>query len=78
MATNMRLLQIARRSSGQIGMRCPRAWCGIHPSFGLSIWLEPGLSCVTWVHYDASLCRPCLVCSVLHVLHFLRFGPFVL
>ena len=42
------------------------------------IWLEPGLSHVTWLHYDATMCLPCLVCSVLPVLHFLRFGLFVL
>ena len=44
---------------------------------GLSIWLEAGLSHVTWVHYDATMCLPCPVCSVLLVLHFLRFGLFV-
>ena len=41
----------------------PRFW-------GLLIWLEPGLSHVTWVHYDATMCLACLVCSVLPVLHF--------
>ena len=44
----------------------------------LLIWLEPGISHVTWVHYDATMCLACLVCSVLPVLHFLRFGLFVL
>ena len=44
----------------------------------LLIWLEPGISHVTWVHYDATMCLACLVCSVLPVLHFLRFCLFVL
>ena len=44
----------------------------------LLIWLEPGLSHVTWVHYDATMCLACLVCSVLPVLHFLQFGLCVL
>ena len=49
------------------------------PQFGgLLIWLEPGLSDVTWVHYDAIMCLACLVCLVLPVLHFLRCGLFVL
>ena len=49
------------------------------PEFwGLSIWLEPGLSHVTWVHYDATMCLACLVCSVLLFLHFLQFGLLVL
>ena len=39
----------------------------------LLIWLEPGISHVTWVHYDATMCLPCFVCSILPVLHFLRF-----
>ena len=54
------------------GMRCSRAWCGKPPQFwGLLIWSEPGLSHVTWVHYDATMCLACLVCWVLPVLHFL-------
>ena len=44
----------------------------------LLIWLEPGISHVTWVHYDATMCLACLVCSVLPILHFLRFGLCVL
>ena len=44
----------------------------------LLIWLEPGISHVTWVHYDATMCLPCFVCSILPVLHFLRFDLFVL
>ena len=39
--------------------------------WGLLIWLEPGLSPVTLVHYDATMCLACFVCSVLPVLHFL-------
>ena len=42
------------------------------------IWLEPGISHVTWVHYDATMCLPCFVCSILPVLHFLRFDLCVL
>ena len=38
----------------------------------LLIWLEPGISHVTWVHYDATMC------SILPVLHFLRFDLCVL
>ena len=44
----------------------------------LLIWLQPGISHVTWVHYDATLCLACFVCSILPVLHFLRIGLFVL
>ena len=44
----------------------------------LSIWLEPGISHVTWVHYDATMCLACFACSILPVLHFLRFDLFVL
>ena len=44
----------------------------------LLIWLEPGISHVTWVHYDATMCLACFVCSILPVLHFLRFGLCVL
>ena len=44
----------------------------------LLIWLEPGISHVTWVHYDATMCFPCFVCSILPVLHFLRFDLCVL
>ena len=53
------------------GAEPPQFW-------GLLIWLEPGLSHVTWVHYDATMCLACLICSILPVLHFLRFGLFVL
>ena len=49
----------------------PRFW-------GLSIWPPPGLSHVTWVHYDATMCLACLICWVLLVLYFLRFGLLVL
>ena len=44
----------------------------------LLIWLEPGISHVTWVHYDATMCLPCFVCSILPVLHFWRFDLCVL
>ena len=44
----------------------------------LLIWLEPGISHVTWVHYDATMCLPCFACSILPVLHFLRFDLCVL
>ena len=44
----------------------------------LLIWLEPGISHVTWVHYDATMCLACFVCSVLPVLHLLRFDLCVL
>ena len=44
----------------------------------LLIWLDPGSSHVTWVHYDATMCLACFVCSILPVLHFLRFGLCVL
>ena len=37
----------------------------------LLIWLETGISHVTWVHYDATMCLACFVCSILPVLHFL-------
>ena len=40
----------------------------------LLIWLERGISHVTWVHYDATMCLACFVCSILPVVHFLRFG----
>ena len=60
------------------GMRCSRGWSGTPPNLGLLIWLEPGLSHVTWVDYDATMCLACLVCSILLVLHHLRFGLFVL
>ena len=46
------------------GAEAPQFW-------GLLIWLEPGLSHVTWVHYDATMCLACLVCSILLVLHVL-------
>ena len=50
-----------------------------HPQFWvLLIWWEPGISHVTWVHYDATMCLPCFVCSILPVLHFLRFDLSVL
>ena len=42
------------------------------------IWLEPGMSHVTWMHYDATMCLACFVCSILPVLHFLRFDLCVL
>ena len=44
----------------------------------LLIWLEPGISHVTWVHYDVTMCLRCFVCSILPVLHFLRFDLCVL
>ena len=44
----------------------------------LLIWLEPGISHVTCVHYDATMCLACFVCSILPVLHFLRFDLCVL
>ena len=53
--------------------------CEEPPQFWvLLIWLEPGISHVTWVHYDATMCLPCFVCSILPVLHFLRFDLCVL
>ena len=53
------------------GAEPPQFW-------GSSIWPEPGLSHVTWVHYDATMCLACLVCWILLVLSFLRFDLFVL
>ena len=53
------------------GAEPPQFW-------GLLIWLEPGISHVTWVHYDATMCLACFVCSILPVLHFLRFDLCVL
>ena len=44
----------------------------------LLIWLEPGISHVTWVHYDATMCLACFVRSILPVLHFLQFDLCVL
>ena len=44
----------------------------------LLIWVNPGISHVTWVNYDATMCLPCFVCSILPVLHFLRFDLCVL
>ena len=44
----------------------------------LLIWLEPGISHVTWVHYDATMCLACFFCSILPVLHLLRFDLCVL
>ena len=70
-------------------MSCTRSFCtmgcsvlgrGAEPPqfWVLLIWLEPGISHVTWVHYDATMCLPCIVCSILPVLHFLRFDLCVL
>ena len=62
------------------GLGCAILGRGTEPPqfWGLLIWLEPGISHVTWVHYDARMCLACLVCSVLLVLHFVRLGLFVL
>ena len=49
-----------------------------HQFWVLLIWLEPGISHVTWVQYDATMCLPCFVCSILPVLHFLQFDLCVL
>ena len=59
---------------------CSVLGCGAEPPqfWVLLIWLEPGISHVTWVHYDATMCLPCFVCSILPVLHFLRFDLCVL
>ena len=69
-------------SLGPLAIGCAALGCGAEPPppqfWGLSIWLEPGLSRVTWVHYDATMCFACLVRSVLPVWHFLRFGRVVL
>ena len=61
-------------------MGCSVLGCGAEPPqfWVLLIWLEPGISHVTWVHYDATMCLPCFVCSILPVLHFLRFDLCVL
>ena len=63
-----------------LGMRCSVLGRGAEPPqfWVFSIWLEPGISHVTWVHYDATMCLACFVCSILPVLHFLRFDLFVL
>ena len=41
-------------------MGCAVLGCGAEPpQIGvLFIWLEPGISHVTWVHYDATICLP--------------------
>ena len=44
----------------------------------LLIWLEPGISHVTWVHYDATMCLACFGCWILPVLQFLHFDLCVL
>ena len=63
-----------------LGMGCSVLGRGAEPPqfWVLLIWLEPGISHVTWVHYDATMCLPCFVCSILPVLHFLRFDLCVL
>ena len=69
-----------KEASIAAGVECAILGRGAEPPhfWGLLIWLEPGLSHDTWVHYDATMCLPCLVCSALPVLPFLRFGLFVL
>ena len=64
----------------QYGLGCSVLGRGAEPPqfWVLLIWLEPGISHVTWVHYDATMCLPCFVCSILPVLHFLRFDLCVL
>ena len=66
--------------SGALHMGCSVLGRGAEPPqfWVLLIWLEPGISHVTWVHYDATMCLPCFVCSILPVLHFLRFDLCVL
>ena len=65
---------------GTTSMGCSVLGRGAEPPqfWVLLIWLEPGISHVTWVHYDATMCLPCIVCSILPVLHFLRFDLCVL
>ena len=53
------------------GAEPPQSWL-------LVIWFEPGISQVTRVHYDATMCLACFVCPILPVLHFLRFDLCVL
>ena len=73
-------LHIARRRNRQARMGCSVLGRGAEPPqfWVLLIWLEPGISHVTWVHYDATMCLACFVCSILPVLHFLRFDLCVL
>ena len=65
--------QLTERSLCMKYMGCSVLGRGAEPPqfWVLLIWLEPGISHVTWVHYDATMCLPCFVCSVLPVLHFL-------
>ena len=62
------------------GLGCSVLGRGAEPPqfWVLLIRLEPGISHVTWVHYDATMCLPGFVCSILPVLHFLRFDLCVL
>ena len=64
----------------QRNMGCAVLGRGAEPPHfgGWLLLLEPGLSHVTWVHYDATMCLACLVCSISPVLQFLRFDLFVL
>ena len=64
----------------EVEMGCSVLGRGAEPPqfWVLLIWLEPGISHVTRVHYDATMCLPCIVCSILPVLHFLRFDLCVL
>ena len=71
----------AEASSGpEPSMGCSVLGRGAEPPqfWVLLIWLEPGISHVTWVHYDATMCLACFVCSILPVLHLLRFDLCVL
>ena len=75
------VVQLKRGSVSLInGMGCSVLGRGAEPPqfWVLLIWLEPGLSHVTWVHCDATMCLACFVCSILPVLHFLRFDLCVL
>ena len=57
--------------TGERALGCTVLGRGAEPPqfWVLLMWLEPGISHVTWVHYDATMCLPCFVCSI--------FVPFV-
>ena len=61
------------KKATSLGVGCSVLGRGAEPPqfWLLLIWLEPGISHVTWVHYDATMCLPCFLCSILPVLHFL-------
>ena len=74
------LIERCVRRASHLRLGCSVLGRGAEPPqfWVLLIWLEPGSSHVTWVHYDATMCLACFVCSVLPVLHFLRFDLCVL